>query len=84
MVPYVIYPTPNLIWLARVHLGLRHQVLDHLDVAFLGGHVHRSKPVLDGTPFGKQKSTCITLRKSEVQGKGVASHELGVRVDIQG
>ena len=84
MVPSVIYPTPNLIWLVRINLGLRHQVLDHLEVAFTGGKGHSSKPVLDDTPFGKHKSKHITSRKSEVQGKRVASHELGIRVGIQG
>ena len=47
----------NLVWLVRIHLGLLHQVLDHLEVAILGGNEERSSPVLDGTRFDKQKST---------------------------
>ena len=38
--------TQNLIWIIRFDFGLRQEIFDHLEAAFIGGNVQRSHPIL--------------------------------------
>ena len=42
-------PTGDLVRLIRITVALGHEVLDHVDVAFVGGGEEGSGPVLDST-----------------------------------